>query len=128
MPWTMGRRSRSGAGCSGYSAEMDSTLLQPYELSAFLYGGFLLGLLWEESRLLRQLFPHRYFVHGIDLLFTCLGAAVIAITFYWANGGEFRLFGGLFLAFGALLVHGSLGQLLPRPKPVKLYRKQEPMV
>jgi len=121
-------RSRSGEACSGCSADMDSTLLQPYELSAFLYGGFLIGILLEGNLLLRHLFPLRFFVHGFDLLFSALSAAIIALTFYFANGGEFRFFGLLFLLFGILLVHGSLGRLLPRPRPIKLYRKREPMV
>ena len=124
----MPRRNRNDGVCSGCSAEMDSTLLQPYELSAFLYGGFLLGILLELNSFCRHLFPYRFFVHGFDLLLTVLSAIIIALTFYWANGGEFRLFGALFLLFGILLVHGSLGQLLPRPKPIKLYRKKGPMV
>ena len=121
-------RSRSGGACSGCSDKMDSTLLQPYELTVFLYGGLLLGILTELNSLLRRLFPNRFFVHGLDLLLVALASVIIALTFYRANGGEFRLFGVLFLLFGVLLVHGSLGQLLPRPDPVKLYRRKEPMV
>lgn len=103
---------------------MDSTLLQKYEFSAFLYGGLVLGLLFELFSRLNAWMPNRFFTHALDVLAVLLSGIDIAATFYIANGGEFRLFGALAMAAGATLVHGSVGKLLPRPAHAFCIRKR----
>lgn len=103
---------------------MDSTLLQPYEFSAFLYGGLVLGLLIEGFSRLRALLPNRYFGHAADFLLLLFSGFVVFATFYLVNGGQFRLFGALSITAGVLLVHGSVGKLLPKPKRAFCIRKK----
>lgn len=95
---------------------MDTTLLQGYELMAFLYGGIVLGAAYELSAFLRRCLANRWFQHACDFLFVVAFGIVLAASFYIANGGEFRSFGVLGMLAGFFAVRITLGHALRRLK------------
>lgn len=89
---------------------MDSTLSQGYSLLIFLYGGIVLGIIWDALRFVRRRFRGAAVFIVCDLLFSAVFLAVTAITFFLATNGVLRLYGALCMALGMHIAHRTLGR------------------
>lgn len=76
-----------------------STGNQAYIFLAAIYGGLLVGLIYDFSRALRMITkPTRWFVAVLDILFWILAVILYFSILFRVNNGEIRLFS--FVGFG----------------------------
>jgi len=86
---------------------MESTLNQPYIFLATVYGGIVLGLIYDIYRGIRLLFKRKKAVTIIfDLLFALSALVLSAGVLYIVNSGDVRLytFIGFILGFSLYMV------------------------
>lgn len=81
-----------------------STVNQAYIFLATVYGGLLIGFLYDVNRMLRKIFRYQKVITGIlDLLFwltTCFSSFAVL---YYANDGQLRFYTFIGFALGIML-------------------------
>ncbi len=71
----------------------DNTLNQGFEFLWAVYGGVVIGLLYDFFRILRLTFKMgRVLVAVLDILFWLIAAAIVTLVIIVMNGGTIRLF------------------------------------
>jgi len=107
---------------------MESTLNQPYIFLATVYGGIVLGLLYDIYRGIRIAFKRKKAVTiFFDILFS-LSALVITVgVLYIVNSGEFRFYTFVGFALGFALYMVGLSPLFGylAKKGLEILRKRE---
>lgn len=98
---------------------IDTTLSQPAEFFACLYGGVLLGFCYDLFYLVRHILHRRAADVLCDLLFVVCAGALGAYTLLLTTGGALRWFALLGLVSGGCLERCSFGHLLRRIKFTK---------
>ncbi|HZJ56706.1 MAG TPA: spore cortex biosynthesis protein YabQ [Clostridia bacterium] len=98
-----------------------TTTNQAYIFLATVYGGMLLGIVYDVYRAFRMIIkPGRWFVAVLDLSFWILAVLLSFFMLFKVNGGEIRLFTFIGLGMGwglySLIIGGMLVKLL-----VKVY-------
>jgi spore cortex biosynthesis protein YabQ len=86
---------------------MESTLNQPYIFLATVYGGIILGLIYDIYRGIRIMFNRKKAITIIfDVLFVLSALVISAGVLYIVNSGELRLytFIGFVLGFALYMV------------------------
>ncbi len=90
---------------------MKNTLLQFPALLTMLYGGILIGAVYDLFRLLRRIF-HASFVQVLcDALFCAAFFILCALFLLLSTGGELRLYPVLGLLIGFILQQYSISAL-----------------
>lgn len=87
-----------------------STLTQGYALLLFIYGGVVLGVLYDAARLMRLFARKRITAHLSDALFTAAFGAVSMGAFYVTTGGALRLYGFCAMGLGMALQQWAFGR------------------
>ena len=63
-----------------------------------IYGGLIIGAVYDLFRLLRIPFASKWVQGGIDLLYYAVAGAIAAMTMLYINGGMLRMY--IFLGLG----------------------------
>jgi len=75
-----------------------STVNQAYVFLSTVYGGIIIGFIYDLYRMIRRIIrPKRFMTGALDMLFWLTTSLVTFIVLYFANGGEVRLY--TFLGF-----------------------------
>lgn len=82
---------------------MYNTLLELPKFLGTLYGGLLIGILYDLFRLLRLPFSGRFMTGLLDALFYAAAGVVAAAVLLYVNGGAPRVYLFIGLALGAFL-------------------------
>ncbi len=108
---------------------MDSTISQIPIFLATIYGGILIGVLYDVFRLLRMLFQNVIIIGILDALYYALAGILFAVMLLIINDGEFRLYTVIGALIGALseqyfvsaLIRDTLCKLKNKLFPPKRY-------
>lgn len=91
---------------------MSNTLLQPAAFLAMLYGGVIIGIIYDVLRFFRQIGRRPFVCVVCDGLFVILATLVTACTLLFATGGTIRPYLIVGLLAGCFLEQWSLGYLV----------------
>lgn len=91
---------------------MSNTLLQPAAFLTMLYGGVIIGIIYDVLRLFRQIGKHTFICVICDGIFVILATLVTACTLLFATGGIIRPYLIAGLLVGCFLEQWSFGYLV----------------
>ena len=95
------------------------------EIAAFcaaVYGGLIIGAVYDVFRFLRLPFHSRWIIACIDFLYYVVAAVIVGVTFLYINGGTVRLYIFLGMGLGVYAYARFPGQLV-KAAAVKFKKK-----
>ena len=96
----------------------NTTLELPILLGA-IYGGLLIGILYDVFKLLRLPFKNKWVVGILDVLYYILAGGLFAVTLLIINGGQLRIYAvlgvlagvGIYLYFVSALIWDTVAHI-----------------
>ncbi len=91
---------------------MQNTLNEIWQFMGALYGGLLIGVVYQMFHLFRSPFPNKWVNAALDVLFYAVAGVMTAATLLIVNGGVLRVFVLIAIAAGVWLYLSFAGSLM----------------